>query len=170
MGKSIYFYFVLFITVVALSVHASDTDDKDDSELGYNIPGGKFRITDETELNDLVDRVKTHLKKLGDTQKGANLKLVRAKSAEYRVATGFIYTLVAEINENDDSKVDCTIELWEKPWLDYVKLDVECGDEKRKYQYKSREDPDDIHRVTPTTTSTTTPSCNTLPPVNGKAD
>lgn len=168
MGKSEFlaFYFIFFISIVVLCVHAIDNNSKDD-ELGYNIPGGKFRITDENELNELVDRVKTHLKKLGDTQKGANLEFVRVKSAEYRVATGFIYTLVAEINENEATNVDCTINLWEKPWLDFVKLDVECGDEKHKYQWKSREDPDDIPSTTPiTSTSTTTPLplCNTKKP------
>lgn len=171
MGKSEFrlHYFLLFLTVIVIrSVRGSDDDidnNQSDSDLGYNLPGGKFPITDEDELNELVDRVKTNLKNLGDTENGPKLEFIRVKSAEYRVATGFIYTLVAEINENNENKVDCTINLWEKPWLDFVKLDVECGEEKRKYQWRSREDPDEILNTTPTTTTSTsyTPICNTIP-------
>lgn len=169
MGKLEYLFYscVLLFTVFLMSVHGSEdkptatdaTDEDDDnSEPGYNLPGGKFPIDDETELNELVARVKTNLKKLGDTENGPNLEFIRIKSAEYRVVTGFIYTLVAEINENKAS-TDCTINLWEKPWLDFVKLDIECGDEKRKYHWKSREDPDEI-KGTSTATSTAPSSCN----------
>lgn len=167
MGKvEILFYCcVLYFTVIVMSVHGNK-DDSDDTEPGYNLPGGKFKLTDEKELSDLVDRVKTNLKKLGDTENGPNLEFVRVKSAEYRVVTGFIYTLVAEVNENK-AATDCTIEIWEKPWLDFVKLDVECGKEKRKYQWKSCEDPDEIPTITPPRTTPPTiptPSCNTVPP------
>lgn len=166
MGKLEFLFYscVLVFTVFVISVHGngdkptatgvSDEDDDNSTEPGYNLPGGKFPITDETELNELVARVKTNLKELGNTENGPNLEFVRVKSAEYRVVTGFIYTIVAEINENKAS-TDCTINLWEKPWLDFVKLDIECGDEKRKYQWKSREDPDEA-QISMSTSSTTT--------------
>lgn len=129
--------FVLLISL--LSIQASDAD----AEAGYNIPGGKFRITDEKEIKDLEQKVVTHLKKLSETENGPNLEFVRTRSAEYQVVAGMIWRLVAEVNENK-AATDCKIEIWEKPWLDFVKMDVECGEDKRKYQYKSREDPDEI--------------------------
>lgn len=153
-----------------MSVHGSKAPDTDvfvdDSDDIPPIVGGKLPITDEQELSDLVKRVKTSLKQLGKTENGPNLEFIRVKSAEYRVVAGFIYTLQAEIMENK-TKTDCTIEVWEKPWLDFVRLDVECGEEKRKYQWKSRADPDELPSTTTTaaaasstspTTTTTTPS------------
>lgn len=127
--------FLLLISLI--SVQAGDAD----KDAGYNIPGGRFRITDEKQINDLKQKAVAHLKKLGDTENGPNLELVCVKSAEYQVVAGMIWRLVAKINENK-TPTDCKIEIWEKPWLDFVKLDIECGEEKRKYQWKSREDPD----------------------------
>ena len=128
-----------FVLVVGLlSVLASDAD----KDAGYNIPGGRFSITEEKELKDLEQKVVTHFKKLSESDNGANLEFVRVKSAEYQVVAGMIWRLVAEINENK-ALTDCSIEIYEKPWLDFVKLDVECGDEKRKYKYQSGANPDD---------------------------
>lgn len=140
--------FVLCLVLFSmLSVEASD-DKTTTEEPGYNIPGGRFRITDEKELSDLTKKVTTHLKGLSATKDGPNLEFIRVKSAEYQVVAGYIYHLVAEINENK-KPTECKISLWEKPWLDFIKLDVECGEEKRKYQYKPKEDPDDIPSSTP---------------------
>lgn len=164
-SKFLVYCCVVYFIVTMMSVHCSiAAADNDDIEP---IVGGKNPITDEQELSDLVDRVKKNFKQFGDTENGPNLEFIRLKSAEYRVVAGFIYTLDAEINENE-VKTDCTIEVWEKPWLDFVKLDVECGEEKRKYQWKSREDPDELPSTAPTlpstsNTTTTTPSSETVP-------
>lgn len=63
--------------------------------------------------------------------------------------------------------------VWEKPWLDFVRLNLECGEEKRKYQWKSREDPDELPSTTPTSSSTSSSTTTTAPgsdtaPTEGK--
>lgn len=129
-----------------MSVQGSDAVA--DQEAGYNIPGGNFRITDAKEIKDLEQKAIAHLKKLSDSENGPNLEFIRTKSAEYQVVAGMIWRLVAEINENKEP-VDCSIEIYEKPWLNFAQLDVECGEEKRKYQWKSGESPDDLPTASP---------------------
>lgn len=167
MDKIVFLFYccVIYFAVAMMSVHGSkvDTDaDVDDDDDIEPIVGGKLPVTDEQELSDLVERVKTNLKQLGETKNGPSLEFIRVKSAEYRVVAGFIYTLQAEINENK-TKTDCTIEVWEKPWLDFVRLNVECGEEKRKYQWKSREDPDELPSTTASTTTTSSTTATTAP-------
>lgn len=125
--------------LLLMSVQASGAD------AGYNIPRDRFPITDEDEINYLKEEAVKQLKQLSESANGVNLELVRVKSADYRswTFTGTIWTLVAEINENK-APTECTIEIWEKTWRDFVKLDAVCGKEKRSYQWKSREDPDKI--------------------------
>lgn len=129
---------ILFVCGLALLISLSSAQSNDiDKEGGYNIPGGRFRITDQKELDDLQEKVVKHLKTLSESENGPDLEFVRIKSADYQVVAGMLWRLVAEINENNE-KTDCNIEIWEKPWLNFAKLDVECGKEKRKYQWKSQ--------------------------------
>lgn len=101
------------------------------------IPGGSRPITDEGELNELTETVKTHLTKVGAQENSAQLNFLRVHSATVSVVSGRLYKLIAEINENN-TPVNCSISLWDKPWIpEFVKFDVECGEEKRKYGYSS---------------------------------
>lgn len=137
--------FAVFLCVLGANAGDIDTNDDIDADIqeaGFNIPGGKFLIDDEDELSDLTEKVTTNLAKISEKKNGTSLEFIRIHSAIYRVVAGFIYELEAEINENK-TPVNCTISLWEKPWLDFEKFDVECGDdEKHKYQYLSQPDPD----------------------------
>lgn len=103
------------------------------------VPGGKNPITDEARASEIRQLVSTHLKKLDGQANGGNLELVQTHYITSQVVAGVLYDLLAEINENK-TPVNCTISLWEKPWMDFVKLDLECGDEKRKYTYASHPD------------------------------
>lgn len=127
----------LTLLISLSSVQANETNDIERQRAHSNIAGGSIRITDQAELDDLKEKVVTHLKKLGASENGANLEFVRIKSAEKQVVAGSLWRLVAEINENN-AQTDCAIKIWEKPWLNFAKLDVECGKEKRKYQWKSQ--------------------------------
>lgn len=142
--------FVLCLALLGVfGVHA------DDDEAGYNLPGGNFHITDEKEISELTEQVTEHLAKIGANDNSTNLEFVRIHSAIYRIVAGTLYEVNAEIKEND-TPVNCTISFWEKPWLDFVKFDVNCGEEEsHKYHYLSRPDPDDIS-INETETGTTT--------------
>lgn len=138
--------FVLCLALLSvLGVNAGDISNdttEETEEAGFNIPGGKFHIDDEDELSDLTEKVTKNLAKISEKENGPSLEFIKVHSAIYRVVAGFIYELEAEINENK-TPVNCTISLWEKPWLDFEKFDVDCGDdEKHKYQYLSKSDPD----------------------------
>lgn len=100
------------------------------------IKGGKKSVTDQQALDELTKAVGEHLKKLDGQANGGNLELIRLHSATSQTVAGSKFEIVAELNENS-SPVNCTIGLWVKPWMDFVKLDVECGEEIRKYAYAS---------------------------------
>lgn len=108
-----------------------------DEVAGSNIPGGNIRITDEKKLTELTKNVTDHLIKLG-TQENKAFEFIRVHSALYQVVAGIAYKLLVELKENDLPATNCTISLWEKPWENFVKFNVEC-DEKRKYEYISQE-------------------------------
>lgn len=110
-----------------------------DEVTSLKVKGGKKPITDVEQLSDLTKEVTTHLQKLGEQEKGTfELIQLHANTATKQVVSGIIYDLLAEIKENDKTS-NCSISLWEKPLENYVKFDVECGDEKRKYQYISQD-------------------------------
>lgn len=124
-------------------VYACDSTS-DTEAASFNIPGGDFRITDEKEISDLTKKVSENLAKIVENDNARSLEFIKIHSATYQVVTGIIYDLKVEMNENK-KPTNCTISLWEKPWLDFIKFDVECGDdEKHKYQYLSKEDPDAV--------------------------
>lgn len=123
--REITFYFLLFLPSIAYTV----------DEAGFNIPGGKFYVTDETQLNRLITNVTQHLSTLSAQPNNPQFRFIRHYSAIYRVITGFEYELATEIEENG-IRSNCTITLWEKPWIDFIKFTVKCGnDENRKYQW-----------------------------------
>lgn len=102
----------------------------------HKIAGGKNKITDEQKLSELAGNVTVHLAKLGEQEKGT-FEFVRIHEATYQTVGGSLYELKADIKENNQEST-CDIKLYERPWEDYVKLDVECGEgEKRVYQYIS---------------------------------
>lgn len=109
------------------------------SFAGLTVKGGKKPVTDQEALDNLSKSVVEHLKKLDGQGK---LELVEMQSATYQTVAGTKYEIDAKLKEND-TPVDCTIVLWEKPWItDFLKLDVECGEEKRKYSYAAGVDAD----------------------------
>lgn len=98
--------------------------------------GGVKPISDQQKLNQLSQTVRKHLHKLDGQANGGNLELLCIHSATSQVVAGTSYKLHAEVNENN-SPVNCTIKLWEREWLDFVQLDLECGEENRLYAYVS---------------------------------
>lgn len=103
------------------------------------VPGGKQPATDQVKLGEIRQTLSTHLKKLDGQASGGNLELVQTHFVTSQVVAGVLYDIFAEINENK-KPVNCTVSLWEKPWMDFVKLDIECGAENRKYAYASHPD------------------------------
>lgn len=104
------------------------------------LPGGRTPITDETKLISLKDKMVTHLPRLDTGENADPLEIVRIHTATSQVVAGPLYEIFAEMKENKNL-VNCTISLWEKPWVeDFIRLTVECGEEKRKYQFASGKD------------------------------
>lgn len=99
-------------------------------------PGSSRPLLDEQKLNELAEIVRTYFHKLDGQANGGNLELRHIFSATHQTVAGTLYNIYAEINENN-SPVNCTIKLLEQPWLNHVKLDLECGAEKRPYAYES---------------------------------
>lgn len=100
------------------------------------IPGGPKPITDETELLILTQNISTHLSKVVGDQPNS-LEFVKLHSATVQTVAGKLYKMLVEINENNEA-VNCTLSMWEKSWEDFIKFDVECGEEKRKYGWSSK--------------------------------
>lgn len=96
----------------------------------------KKPVTDPETLDYLAKSIVEHLKKL-DSQ--GKLELVELQSAIHQTTAGSKFVILAKLKEND-LPLNCTIAMWEQPWsTDYLKLNVECWNEKRTYSYP-RED------------------------------
>ncbi|XP_031631206.1 uncharacterized protein LOC116345714 [Contarinia nasturtii] len=114
--------YVLFVTMLCgFSVNAG-------------IPGGPRPITDEIELAKLTDNITTHLDRFG--VQGTNFELVKLHSATVQVVAGVLYETLIEVMEKQN-RVNCTMTMWEKAWENVIKVNVECGDEKRKYEWST---------------------------------
>lgn len=112
-------YFLLFITLFGGLVNCG-------------VPGAPRPITDKAELATLASNLTTHLVNVGTN--GNKLQFFKLHSASSKVVAGVKYDMIVEIVENDNN-VNCTVGMWEKSWEDFVQLDMECGEEKRKYEY-----------------------------------
>lgn len=93
-------------------------------------------ITDEAELANLSRKVSFYLEEINKKGGKEQLELVRFHSATLQLASGQLYKMYAEINENN-TPVDCDIGLWERPWQNFVRMVVVCGEEERTYAYQS---------------------------------
>lgn len=107
------------------------------AEVVELVAGGKNIIQDEKRLHELSQSIREHLRKLSGQAQGGNLELIQLHSATSQLVTGVLYDAFAELRENSVI-VNCSISLWEKPWEKFIKLDVECGKEKRKYAYATQ--------------------------------
>lgn len=101
---------------------------------GLSLKGAPQPLTDEAKLTELRNSVTTHLRRLGGEPNGAQLELLRLHSATSQTVAGSLYKILAELNENSQT-VNCTLSLWEKPWENFIKFDVECGDDEPKRTY-----------------------------------
>lgn len=97
---------------------------------GSSIPGGVLLVTDGAKLTEIQSNVTTHLRKLSDEPNGAQLEFRRLHSVTYQTFGGPLFTILAELNENSQT-ANCTLTLWEN----FVKLDVECGDDEPRRKY-----------------------------------
>lgn len=103
-----------------------------DSDL---ILGGRKPITDEKELEHLSKTIGVYLGKMNQQGGAIRLEMIRLYSATKQLVSGFNYDVNAEINENN-TPADCHISLWET-FSNFVRMNVECGKEKREYNYAS---------------------------------
>lgn len=132
------FFVVCFALVGVLGGSFAETSEPSVAQLPGPLPcfGCPQPISDEQKLADLKQTLSKHLHKLDGQANGGNLTLVTIYSATSQVVAGAAYNLYAELKENEVN-VNCSVKLWERLWLDFVKLDLECGAENRKYAYET---------------------------------
>lgn len=94
-------------------------------------------ITDPKQLGDLTKKVESCLAKINEQNQGVQLKFNRSHFATIQTNYGLSYEMFAEIDENGQL-VGCKINLWKQISMNYERMDVECGTEKRKYAFEER--------------------------------
>lgn len=98
--------------------------------------GGKYYLTNENyNISALANNVTKLLKKVNDQENRPQLEFIRSHSVTYQLTVGIKYQILAEMKVNG-SHANCTIGLHEQPF-DYIKFDVDCGNEGQKYQWYS---------------------------------
>lgn len=96
------------------------------------MPGGRWPVTNEKDLSALKDRLKSYLEEL--SKRGElTLELVRINRAYAQVVAGMFYIMSVSLNENG-RQAECSIEMWEQSWKNFVKMNVKCG--KNLYEFK----------------------------------
>lgn len=101
---------------------------------GWNMPGGRFKITNETELNALIGKYRASLVELSaSNDKYPDFEFLEILDANYRVTSGVIYDAYVNLKENNEMS-KCLLSLWEKDWDNFKKFEVSCGEPKRTYQ------------------------------------
>lgn len=106
---------------------------------GANIVGGPSQITDAKELDALKTHFTASLAQLSENNPhNSKLEFVDLISATRRVVAGSRTDAIVKLRENEEEKA-CNVSWWEKKWLEFSQVDVECGEdeEKRKYQLTS---------------------------------
>lgn len=101
---------------------------------GLSVPGGPIAITEQEKIIELEKKIRGHFNELANRKQNSKLELLEIKSVNHRTAAGSIYELVGLVRENDVT-VECAIRLWEQPWKQFSKLNVECGEQKRPYEW-----------------------------------
>lgn len=100
------------------------------------VPGAPRPLNAE-ELADFTKNVTVHLQKLGAKENGPKLGFVKVNSATFKLVAGSLWEGEVELTDNEQPNT-CTVSLWEKPWENFVKFNVECG-ENKKYQWSTSE-------------------------------
>lgn len=96
--------------------------------------GGRKTITNDVELKKLEEKIHDSLTQLSnDNEQNASLQLLRIISASSSTVSGKSYDVEVELNENN-VKSNCLMNIWEQPWLDSQRIEVTCGEPKRKYR------------------------------------
>ncbi|KAH8383086.1 hypothetical protein KR009_006666 [Drosophila setifemur] len=92
------------------------------------IPGGKSPLEGD-KLKEATALLTSSLAKLA-TGDGPNYQVVKVKSATTQVVAGSLKEFVVELSNGTDHK-DCTVKIWEQPWLteNATNLKIKCGDE-----------------------------------------
>lgn len=82
------------------------------------------------ELNDLHGKLAESFVQLSQTN-GTSLGINHVFGASKQVVAGVMYKIRCEI-ETEDGPKNCTVNMWEKPWLGFRQVDIDCG--KKQYQ------------------------------------
>lgn len=98
--------------------------------------GGRTEVSPET-LNELNGKLVESFVQLGDTN-GTSLGVKRLFGASKQVVAGVVYEIRCEI-ETEDGPKNCTVKMWEKPWMNFRQVDIDCGE--KQYQVVNDERP-----------------------------
>lgn len=98
------------------------------------IPGGANQITDDGKMKYLLNKVERHLRTLSGKPNHPKFEYVGHSSATIQVVAGTRYQLNGILKLNDQ-EVNCLMQLWEKPWINFEKFTADCDEEpKRTYE------------------------------------
>lgn len=91
--------------------------------------GGPNDVPPE-QLNELNGKLAESFVQLGETN-GTSFGVKRLFGASKQVVAGVLYKIRCEIDTEDGPK-NCTVKMWEKPWMNFRQVDIDCGE--KQYQ------------------------------------
>lgn len=87
--------------------------------------GGPVDVEPDT-LNELSKNITDSFGQLGASDASKQLKLKEVYGAQRKIVAGILYTVRAKVETNEGVK-NCSIEVWEKPWIHFRRVTVNCG-------------------------------------------
>lgn len=87
--------------------------------------GGPVDVEPDT-LDELSKNITDSFGQLGASDASKQLKLKEVYGAQRKVVAGILYTVRAKVETNEGVK-NCSIEVWEKPWIHFRRVTVNCG-------------------------------------------
>lgn len=87
--------------------------------------GGPVDVEPDT-LDELSKNITDSFGQLGASDASKQLKLKEVYGAQRKVVAGILYTVRAKVETNTGVK-NCSIEVWEKPWIHFRRVTVNCG-------------------------------------------
>lgn len=100
---------------------------------------------DASELPALQATVSESLVALGEQENSPTYILNRILGAKKQVMSGIEYTIMAEFVEGDQRK-NCTLKIWERPWLQQRTVDINCDEKTYKVVRDARKPLETMHQ------------------------
>lgn len=90
-----------------------------------SVIGGPVDVEPDT-LQELSKNITDSFGQLGASDASKQLTLKEVYGAQRKIVAGILYTVWAKVETNEGVK-NCSIEVWEKPWIHFRRVTVNCG-------------------------------------------